>query len=179
MGDGIDLKESWGGFIPLVGFDWDASLDKGSGFGGGQPPFAVFRAFSGHEAIDSGGRDGEELLFDVLFEDEFVVVGQPEGDECFEAFGTGQIGGYPDISEHLGDEGVVVKFFTASFSIFLAGRCFEIEHSDGVFAMVAADPAAVIQHGPLLGFGGMVIKLSQRLDVLSFGSIAHHFCLLL
>ncbi len=108
-----------------------------------------------------------------------MVVREPEGDECFEAFCTGQIGGYPDVSEDLGDKGVMVDFFAAAFSGFLVGMGFEIEHSDGVFAMVAADPAATIQQVSLLGFGGITIKLSQGCDVLCFGSMAHHFCLLL
>ncbi len=58
MGDGIDFEESWYGFIPLVGFDGDASLDDGAGFGGGESAFGVFGAFFGHESIDGGGRDG-------------------------------------------------------------------------------------------------------------------------
>lgn len=179
MGDRIDFEKSWHGFIPLVGFDGDTLFDNCSGFSGCQASFGVFGALSGHNAVDSGRRDGQELLFDVFLEDEFFVVGKPEGNEGFEAFGTRQGGCDPDISEDFGDERMVIEFFAAAFFGELSGSGLEIEHSDGILAMIATDPTAVIQHGLFLRLGGPVIKFSECLDILLFSAVTHHFCLLL
>jgi len=62
MGDGVGFEEAGAGFVPLIGFDGDVFSDQGAGFGGGSASCFVLDPGRKEEAIDGGGRDGEEGL---------------------------------------------------------------------------------------------------------------------
>jgi hypothetical protein len=101
MGDSIGFEEAGVGLIPLVGLDRDMFSEKGSWLGSGAASFLVLDTDGAEESIDGCWRDaveGSEGLGGQGAEG-FSITGEPEGQESFEAFGTGEIGCSPDLAE--------------------------------------------------------------------------------
>jgi hypothetical protein len=73
---------------------------------------------------------------------------QPQWENGFKSFGTGQIGGNPDISDNFKDHGIYVLFFSAAlrkvFGFFrnVSG----IKQSYSIFSIVMACGAEFIQN---------------------------------
>ena len=100
VSDGVGFKESGSGFIPLARFHRDSFFEDGAGFGCSQSSFLILRACFGHQSINRSGRDFEEFLFHFFGNNEFIIEWQPEWDDVFKSFGTGQIGRNPEVAEY-------------------------------------------------------------------------------
>ena len=101
MGNGIGFKESGSGFLPLACLNRDSFFEDGAGFGCSQSSFLILRACFGQQSVNSSGRDLEEFLFHFFRNDEFIIEWQPERDDVFKSFCTGQIGRNPEVAEYL------------------------------------------------------------------------------
>lgn len=80
----------------LLSADGDVFLDDGAWFCGCESEFGESVPVFGHEPVDGGSRDAQELFFDLFGDDELVEMWQPDGENFFESFGAGEICCAPD-----------------------------------------------------------------------------------
>lgn len=99
----------------------------------------------------------------------FHITREPEGQQCFEAFGTGQIGGSPDLAERFKEKVRLVERSSTSFFGLRLSKAFKSsEHSDRMFAMKSTSGTELVEDEGFFFRRSFLIAEKNRLDVLLF-----------
>ena len=99
----------------------------------------------------------------------FDVAREPERQESFEAFGTGEIGGSPDLAEGFKEKIGAVERSSSSFLGLRLGKAFKsLEHSDRMFAVKPTGGTELIEDEGFLFRGSFLIAEKNGLDVFLF-----------
>lgn len=160
MGHGIRFEETWPGFIPLVGLDRDLLSQQGPRFGGGSASFAILDSAGAQDAVYGGRRDRQQSLENPFRKRTELpdISGQPQGHHGLQPFGTGQVGGQPDLLQRLEDLLCAVNGRFSSFPC--PGPCEALEapqNPDRMFAMASAGGTVFIQYFRFLAMRGFFV----------------------
>jgi hypothetical protein len=103
------------------------------------------------------------------------IAREPEGQQCFEAFGTGEIGCSPDSAERFKQKVWLVERSSPSFVGLRLGEAFKSpEHSDGMFAVKPTGSTEFVEDDGFLFSGSFLITQKDRFHVFFFRSWAHN-----
>ena len=104
------------------------------------------------------------------------VAREPEGQESFEAFGTGEIGCSPDLAEGFKKKvGGIKRSFSSLLGLRL-GKAFKSpEHSDRMFAVKPTGGTELVEDGGFLLRGSFLITQKDRFEVFLFRSWTHNW----
>jgi hypothetical protein len=103
------------------------------------------------------------------------VAREPERQESFEAFGTGEIGCSPDLAEGFKEKVRVVERSSSSLHGLRLSKAFKpSEHSDRMFAMKPRGGTELVEDDGFLFRGSFLITEKNRLDVFLFRSRTHN-----
>jgi hypothetical protein len=99
----------------------------------------------------------------------FDVARDPERQESFEAFRTGEIGRSPDLAEGFKEKVGLVERRFSSFPGLRLDKTFKFsEHSDRMFAMESTGGTELVKDGGFLFSGSFLIAEKNRFDVFFF-----------
>jgi len=99
----------------------------------------------------------------------FHIAREPEGQESFEAFGTGEIGCSPDLAEGLKEKVGRIKRSSSSLLGLRLGKAFKSpEHSDRMFAVIPTGGTEFVEDDGFLFRGSFLITEKDRLEVFPF-----------
>ena len=102
------------------------------------------------------------------------IAREPEGQQSFEAFGTGEIGCSPDSAEGFKEKVGAIERSSSSFLGLRFGEAFKFpEHSDGMFAVKPTGGTEFVEDEGFLLRGGFLITEKDGLEVFLFRSWAH------
>lgn len=101
------------------------------------------------------------------------VEWQPQRNAHFKPGGTHEISGLPDAEKRLEKGRVGVSGFSAALTLFSSWST--IEKSYGVFAVVSAYCAELVENLLLAFAGNCCVSLSDRLKVCPFFFVAHRW----
>jgi hypothetical protein len=103
------------------------------------------------------------------------VAREPEGQESFEAFGTGEVGCSPDLAEGLKEKVRVVEGSSSSFLGLRLSEAFKFpEHSDRMFAVKPTGGTELVEDGGFLFRGSFLIAEKDCFEVFLFRSWTHN-----
>ena len=103
------------------------------------------------------------------------VAREPEGQQSFEAFGTGEIGCSPDSAERFKKKvGLVERSSSSLLGLRLSEAFKSPEHSDGMFAVKPTGSTELVEDEGFLFRGGFLITEKDGLEVFLFRSWAHN-----
>jgi hypothetical protein len=99
----------------------------------------------------------------------FNVTREPEGQQCFEAFGTGEVGCLPDSAEGFKEKVGLVERSSPSFLGLRLSEAFKSpEHSDGMFAVKPAGGTEFVEDEGFLFRGSFLITEKDGFEVFFF-----------
>jgi hypothetical protein len=105
----------------------------------------------------------------------FHITREPEGQESFEAFGTGDIGSSPDSAERFKKKvGLVERSSSSLLGLRLSEAFKSPEHSDRMFAVKPTGGTEFVEDKGFLFRGGFLITEKDGLEVFLFRSWAHN-----
>ena len=97
------------------------------------------------------------------------IAREPEGQQCFEAFGTGEVGCSPDSAERFKEKVRVIEWSSPSFLELRLGEAFKSpEYSDGMFAVKPTGGTEFIEDEGFLFRRSFLIAEKNGLDVFLF-----------
>ena len=97
------------------------------------------------------------------------VAREPEGQESFEAFGTGEIGCSPDLAEGFKEKVGGIEGSSPSFLGLRLSEAFKSpEHSDGMFAVKPTGGTEFVEDEGFLFRGSFLITEKDGLEVFLF-----------
>jgi hypothetical protein len=97
------------------------------------------------------------------------VAREPERQESFEAFGTGEISCSPDLAEGFKEKVGVVERSSSSLLELRLGKAFKFpEHSDRMFSVKPTGGTELVEDEGFLFKGSSLITEKDRLDVFLF-----------
>jgi hypothetical protein len=97
------------------------------------------------------------------------VARDPERQESFEAFGTGEIGGSPDLAERFKEKvGAVQRSSSSPLGLRLSKAFKSSEHSDRMFSVKPTGGTELVEDEGFLFKGSFLITEKNRLDVFLF-----------
>ena len=97
------------------------------------------------------------------------VAREPERQESFEAFGTGEIGCSPDLAERFKEKvGVVERSSSSLLGLRLTKAFKSPEHSDRMFAVKPTGGTELVEDDGFLFRRSFLITKKDRLDVFLF-----------
>ena len=103
------------------------------------------------------------------------IAREPEGQESFEAFGTGEISCSPDSAERLKEKVGLVEGGSSSFVGLRLSEAFKFpEHSDRMFTVKPTGGTELVEDEGFLFRGSLFITEKDRLEVFLFRSWAHN-----
>ena len=104
-----------------------------------------------------------------------ITPREPERQESFEAFGTGEIGCSPDLAEGFKEKVGVVERSSSSFLALRLDKAFKFpEHSDRMFSVKPTGRTELIEDDGFLFRGSFFITEKNRLEVFLFRSWTHN-----
>jgi hypothetical protein len=99
----------------------------------------------------------------------FNVTREPEGQQCFEAFGTGEIGCSPDSTERFKQKVWLVERSSSSFVGLGLSEAFKFpEHSDRMFAVKPTGGTEFVEDEGFLFRGSFLITEKDGFEVFLF-----------
>ena len=103
------------------------------------------------------------------------IAREPEGQQCLEAFGTGEIGCSPDSAERFKEKVGGIERSSSSFLGLRLSEAFKSpEHSDRMFAVKPTGGTEFVENEGFLFRGGFLITEKDALEVFLFRSWAHN-----
>jgi len=176
MGDSVGFEESRSGFIPRGSLDGDLFFQEASRFCCCPSPFVVVDTGRCKDTVYGCRRYGQECLRDIRGKSSelCIISGYPEGEDGFQSFRAGEIGGKPDSFEGRNNLIGLVPWFGPSFLWFGFCEPFEsLKDSYGMFAVTITSRTELIQDGCFFTAGCLFIPEIHCLPVLLLGSRTH------
>jgi hypothetical protein len=103
------------------------------------------------------------------------ITREPEGQESFEAFGTGEIGCSPDLAEGFKEKVGGIKRSSSSLLGLRFGEAFKSpEHSDRMFAVKPTGGTEFVEDGGFVLRRSFLMTEKDRLEVFLFQSWTHN-----
>lgn len=157
MRDQIGFGKAWGCDLPGVGFDGNMMFEQRAGFGASVESLLELALFGLESAVDGSGTDRDKLLL-RFGRDRQALDGprEPSRQQSLEAGGTRIAGRLPDGRQRRDHLGTVSG--TTSFGVglgFLWG--WTAQQADGVFAVVTADLAELVEDASSQGLGSFLV----------------------
>ena len=105
----------------------------------------------------------------------FHIAREPEGQQCLEAFGTGEIGCSPDSAEGFKEKVRTIERNSSSFLGLRLSEAFKLpEYSDRMFAMKPTGSTEFVEDKGFPFSGGFSITQKDAFEVFLFRSWAHN-----